>query len=425
MSHRWPEILPGGRDILFTISETERPVSEGSVAVLSLETGEVRTLIPGAFNARYAPTGHIVFARNDGLWAVPFELEGLATRGEPSRILSGVQMNTASGHAPYNFSDEGTLVYTRGTDRSGAGGRDLLWVDREGRETPIDVSVENYWYPSLSPDGTRLAISHGSDATNLDVWVYDLERGTQFPLTFGAGTSEIYSLWTPDGGSVVYYSSRDEGGLFRKAADGTGQEERLTSSPVDQRPQSFSPDGAYLIYQQASPETGQDLHVLSLDDERESRPLLNEPFSEYLGSVSPNGRWIAYTSNETGDSRIYVRPFPNIEDGKWQVANVLSWAPHWRADGKELLYRTTLSTFGSVDIESEDPFRADTPASFGGEVPFSFNLAGAPSFGITPDGQRFLVMRNAVVSETAESRTSIAVVNNWFEELNRLAPTRN
>jgi serine/threonine-protein kinase len=424
MSHRWPEILPGGSDVLFTISQVDSPAADGTIAVLSLETGEYRTLIPNAFNARYAPTGHIVFVRDDGLWAVPFELEGLATRGEPIPVLSGVQLNTASGHAPYNFSDDGTLVYVRGADQSGAGGRNLLWVDREGRETPISAGVENYYYPDLSPDGTRLAVSHGTDATNVNVWVYDLERSTQYPLTFGAGTTEVFPVWAPDGRSVVYYSNRDDAGIFRKAADGTGQEERLTSSSIWQRPRSFSPDGAFLVYQQQAPDTGQDLHVLSLDGQLESRPLLNEPYGEGGGAISPNGRWIAYSSDETGDSRVYVRPFPNIEDGKWQIGNELNWGAHWRADGKELLYRTGIATFGAVAIEDEAPFLAGRPESFSAAAPFYFNLAGSPTFSITPDAQQLLVMRNTVLNESGENRTSIAIVNNWFEELNRLAPTR-
>jgi serine/threonine-protein kinase len=427
MSHRWPELLPGGREVLFSISVTEGSVMEGSVAVLSLETGEVRTLIPGAFNARYAPTGHIVFVRDDGLWAVPFELESLDTQGAPSRVLGDIQMNTISGHAPYNISDDGTLVYARGTDRSGAGGRNLFWVDREGRETPIDAGVENYWYPNLSPDGARLAVSHGSDAANLDVWVYDLERGTQYPLTFGADATEIEPLWTPDGESVVYYSARGDGdsGIFIRAADGTAQEERLTTSSSDQIPQSFTPDGAWLVYQQGSPGTSQDLHLMSLDGERESRPLLNEPYIEGAASISPNGRWIAYTSNESGQVRVYVRPFPNIDDGKWQVSNVASWAPHWRADGRELLYRTGGNSFGAVDIDGEEPFQAGPPKSFDVAIPFIFVLGAAPNFGVAPDGQRFLVMTDAAVDETGERRTSIAIVNNWFEELNRLVPTGN
>ena len=422
MSHRWPELLPGGREVLFSISVTASPVIDGSVAVLSLETGEVRTLIPGAFNARYAPTGHIVFVRDDGLWAVPFELEGLDTYGAPSRVLSDIQLNAVSGHAPYNISDDGTLVYVRGTDRSGAGGRNLFWVDREGGETPIDAGVENFLYPSLSPDGARLAVSRGADAANLDVWVYDLERGTQYPLTFGAETTEIEPLWTPDGESVIYYSVRGEGdsGIFIRAADGTGQEERLTTSSVDQIPQSFTPDGTWLVYQ-----TAQDLHLMSLDGDHESRPLLNAPFNEAAASISPNGRWIAYSSNESGQFRVYVRPFPNVDDGKWQVANVTSWAPHWRADGRELLYRTSSNAFGSVDVDGEEPFQAGPPELFDVEIPFTFLLGSAPNFGITPDGQRFLVMTDAVSEETGERRTSIAIVNNWFEELNRLVPTGN
>jgi len=411
--HSWPHALPGGETILFTVGRLNT-TGNGRIALLTVESGEVRDLIQGGYNARYVPTGHIVFMRSEALWAVPFNLGRLEIVGPEIRVIQGIETDGVRGYAAYAFSNAGRLIYLPGGDTRSQTSRNLVWVDRDGREELLDAEPRAYGFPRLSPNGERLAVT-----ISRDLWTYDLERGTQSRRTFTGRVGR--SIWTPDGERLVYQSR----GLWWIAADGTGQPERITTESRDLRPEAFSPDGALLVYREGFPS---DLYALSMDGERTEQPLIVTEFHEGYSAISPDGRWLAYTSDETGQLEVYVRPFPNVNDGKWPISMDGGEEPLWGPDGHEIFYRrATDNAVLVVSVEAEPSFTVGRP-----EVLFTGDFLGfglslpRPDYDVSPDGQRFLMLKDALVGIEAElpesQQTLLVVVDNWFEELNRLAP---
>ncbi|MFQ5930120.1 MAG: hypothetical protein ACE5MK_10490, partial [Acidobacteriota bacterium] len=315
-----PQILPGGKAVLFTVGLGHN-WDEAQILAQSLETGERKVLIQGGRDARYVPTGHLVYARAGRLLAVPFDLARLEVTGGRVPIVEGIRQTSVfpTAAAPFSFSDLGSLVYV--PEIGAEIERTLVWMDRKGHEERLAADAHSYMHPRVSPDGTRLAITL-TEPDNMDVWVYDLARQTLTRLTFDPAADQS-PLWTPDGLRVVFRSAREGGdfNLFWKAADGTGQVERLTRSPNSQYPYSFSRDGKRLFFVELNPETRYDIHVLSMEGERSSKPLLQTEFSENTPAISPDTRWMAYSSNESGQFEVYVRPFPNVDEGKWLISS--------------------------------------------------------------------------------------------------------
>jgi serine/threonine-protein kinase len=319
-----PDFLPDGKDLLFTIG-----LNTGfQTALLSLETGERKVVLENARQARYLSTGHLVYAlsRTGNLMAVPFDLAALEVTGDSVQVVQRVRHVTTS-YVDYAISDNGTLVYVPST---GGLDRTLVWVDREGQEEPLAAEPNSYVSPRVSPDGSRLAITV-SESGGSDVWIYNLEREILTRLTFDPAVDH-FPVWTPDSQRIVFDSGRvgASHNLFWKAADGTGQAERLTTSPSIQTAHFLSPDGKRLVFQEVA--TGE-LQVLSMEGERTSQPLFQSQFSENTSRISPDGHWIAYASNESGQQEIYVRPFPNVEEGKWQISSDGGTEPIWAPRG--------------------------------------------------------------------------------------------
>jgi serine/threonine-protein kinase len=425
-AYMWPQILPGGNSVLLTHRGVSKAASESSIAQLSLDTGELSTLIPNAFNARYSPTGHIIFARAGALWAIRFDADRGEIRGIAAPVANNVQMNLATGHVPYDFSADGLLAYVVGPDTTDSAGlRRLVWVDRQGNEEYLDAPPQSYLFPRLSPDGQRLAVTVGSAVAvrEQDVWIYDLARGTESRLTSDSDVGENRPVWTPDGQSVAYYSARPDPGIFSLAANGTGDEERITIGEGQQLPEFISPDGTELVFRMNN-----DLYLVSMEGERLPRPLLDGDFIEATASISPDGRWIAYTSNESGVGEIYVRPFPNVEDNRWQISTDGGGGAHWGPDGRELFYRSAGGSGNpvvmAVNVEVTDGvFSADVPEPlFAG--PYISGFFTAPNYDLSADGQRFLMIIDDRQQVGANDQTRIAIVNNWFEELERLVPVQ-
>ena len=408
-----PQFLPDGRGILFVIVSTGS--SAKRVAVLSLDTGERRILVEGN-TPRFAPTGHLLFARDGAVWAVPFDTDRLQIQGEPVPMLEGVEVNE-NGFARYNVSLDGSLVYRTGT--SGGVQRTLLWVDRNGGEEPIEMPAGNYFDPRLSPDGTRVALAL-EDEGNMDIWIWDLVRETRTRLTFDQAIDR-YPIWTPDAQRVAFFSTRDGNqDVYWKAADGTGQVERLSAVP-DRRliPRSWSADANSLLLSELalSGTTSYDIGILSMEGDRPWRPLIQGEFVEVGPAISPDGRWMAYISNESGRQEIYVRPFPDVEAGRWQVSTSGGGEPKWSADGRTLFYRFG-RTINRVSVETEEAFEAGIPETLY-EGTF-FNEVG-PQWDVDPNGERFLVIRN-VESTGEEIPQELRIVLNWFEELKEKVP---
>jgi len=398
-----PQVLPDGKAVLFTIVGSPQ-----QIAVLSLETGEQKILIENGRQANYLESGHLIYEQSGNLMAALFNLTTLEVTSTPVPVLQGVRQ-FLQRPVDYAVSDEGTLVYVPDSGRLNA----LVWVDREGQEERLGAEPRGYSDPRISPDGLRLAVAINESGT-ADVWIYDLEREIPTRLTFDPATDH-WPIWTPDSQRVVFDSTREGAphNLFWKAADGTGPVQRLTTSPNTQGAYSFSPDGMSLVHTEVS--TSRNLQVLSMEGEFTSQPLLQSEFNERNGAISPSGRFIAYDSNESGQFEIYVRPFPNVDDGKWQISSDGGVAPVWHPKEQELFYRNG-SALEGVTIKTEPTFTAGSPA-----VLFTGNyLTGLTrrQYDIAPDGQRFLMIK-AVEGSTAQ----INVVLNWFEELKRLVPT--
>jgi len=417
LAHVFPQILPGGEAVLFT-AQVGASWNDAQIVVQMLGTGERKVLINGGTDARYVLTGHLVYSREETLLAVAFDLGRLEVTGSPVPIVEGVMAaDVRTGAAQFSFSDSGLLVYVRGT--AGEQRQILVWVDREGYEEPLTAPSHRYSGPSLSPDAQRVAVSF-RESGNFDSWIYDLARGTMTRLTFDAAP-DFVALWTPDGQRVVFSSTRDGGfeNLYWRAADGTGQVERLTTSPTSQTPYSFSPDGKQLVFTERHPPTGLDLYVLSMEGEFTAEPLLQTPFHERDAAISPDGRWMAYRSNESGSWQVYVRPFPNVEDGRWQVSTGGGISPVWGRQGRELFYRNGEAMM-VVSLETEPTFSPGSP-----KVLFTgrYAISSVRNYDISLDGQSFLMIKDVEQAEETSARTELIMVLNWFEELKRLVPT--
>jgi len=400
-----PQLLHDGKAVLFTILGTPN-----RIAVLSLETGEQRILIENGKQAKYLETGHLIYEQSGNLMAAFFDPETLEVTSTAIPVLQGVRQD-ALRFVDYAVSDEGTLVYVP----EGGGLRTLVWVDREGQEERLGADPRDYTDPRISPDGLRLAITV-NDSGGGDVWIYDLEREIPTRLTFDPALDH-WPIWTPDSQRVVFDSTREGANhnLFWKAADGTGPVQRLTTSPNSQGAYSFSPDGKSLVHNETS--TSRNLHVMSMEDEFTSQPLLHDEFTENAAAISPSGRFIAYESNESGQFEIYVRPFPNVDDGKWQISRDGGVSPVWHPKEQELFYFDG-RVLEVVSFKTQPTFTAGSPA-----VLFTGNFQNDPGnrqYDVAPDGQRFLMIKQ----ELAE-RTQIHLVLNWFEELKRLVPINN
>ena len=410
--HRFPQHLPGNGAILFTVG-TGGSWDDALIVAQRLDTGEQKVLIEGGSDARYVPTGHLVYVRAGALMAAPFDLDRLEVTGPPIAIVEGVMPSRdITGAAFFGFSELGLLVYVPGTARPSE--RALALVDREGEQQPLPLRLQTYSGLRLSPDGQRVAVEV-DEGNKQSIWVYDLSRGALSPLTF-EGNKNMVPVWTPDGSKVTFSSNRSgPQNLFWKSADGSGAAERLTTSGQDHWRASWSPDGQFLAFDTTSSDADYDIWVMSLDSEREPQPFLQTEFNEREMTFSPDSRWLAYQSDESGRYEVYVLPFPKVEEGgKWQISTQGGSWPVWATNGRELFYRTA-NEMMAVDITTEPSFSMGKP-----RLLFKTPMVTARrDFDVTPDGQHFLMIR----SEQTSTPTHINVVLNWFEELKRLVPT--
>jgi serine/threonine-protein kinase len=428
-----PQLLPDGKWILFTIRPaTVDSWDQAHIVAQSVESGERITLIERGRDARYVPTGHLVYGLNGNLLGVPFDVRKRRVTGAAVPLVEGVlDADVRTGAMHFSVSKDGTLVYLAGAS---TGRSTLTWINRDGRQVRLPADALPYSMPRVSPDGTRVAVEIlGRDG--VDIHVYDLARQALTQLTSSPSQGR-YPLWTPDSRHVVFYSDLAGGGLYSKAADGTGTLKRLTTTRAVQVPYSWSADGRTLLLEQRAGDlVGQgDIFMLSLASEAIATPLVQTAADESEPAVSPDGRWLAYTSIEAGGRPdVFVRPFPNVDDGRWQIStsggrfsplwSSGGFSPLWSRDGSQLFFISVGRAF-SVPVKTEPTFRPGTPAVMFELPQFYRGRSVRRQWDIARDG-RFLVVNAGDGAATGEpSQTRMVVVLNWFEELKRLVSTK-
>jgi serine/threonine-protein kinase len=408
LSHRWPQILPGGKAVLFTIWN-DTGFDGGTVAVQTLPEGERRVLVRGGGYPRYvgpdaAGRGYLVYAQADGLLAAPFDLDRLALTGPAVPVLDNVITNL-SGGAHVAFARDGTMAYLPGV--LGELERTLIWVDRQGAVTQAaQIRAMSMSY-RLSPDGKRI-VRHNVAGTDRDLWIEDLDRGTSTRFTFGG--SHFGGVWTPDGQWIAYSSGFPAMNLYRKRVDGSGAEERLTTSPNTQIAGGWTADGATLAFMENDPVSGTDIWTVAMEGDRTPRPFIKTPFIERSPAISPDGKWLAYQSNESGRFEVYVVAFPQ-GDRKRQISTDGGFSPMWARNGRELFYQTGTALM-ATSVTTQPEFVAER-----GRVIFKGRYEG--TFDISPDDQRFLLLKS-LTQEASSTQVNLGL--NWFEELKRLLP---
>ena len=298
-------------------------------------------------------------------------------------------------------------------------------MDRKGKELPLAAQPNNYIHPHISPDGTKLAFDIYSDIRKSDIWIWDFVRETMTRLTFNGASS--YPLWTPDGKRIAFCTgclNQPNSGVLWKAADGTGEDEKLDSVPDRLlAPWSWSNDGKILVVVELSGVTGYHIGSLSIEGDRKWKPLSQGKYTEVQPQISPDGRWMAYTSNESGRNEVYVCPFPEVNKGRWQVSTSGGGIPLWSPNGQELFYRNKDSVM-VVAVETTQTFKCGKPGLlFQGTDTF---FQDAHHWDISSDGKRFLMMKEVVstAKPAAEAPRKINIVVNWLEELKQRVPVK-
>jgi serine/threonine-protein kinase len=424
--HLWPQMLPGQQAVLFTIMPSTGGVDASQIALLDLRDTKrpPKIILRGGSQAKYVPSGHLVYAASGTLRAVAFDLGTLEMRGTAVPVQTDV-VTLPTGTAEFDISSTGTLVYATG----GVGyspPRVLMWVDRQGREEPLKgAPIRTYMHPSLSPDGSRIAVDT-LDQEN-DIWVWDIARQMLSRVSTDPNLDQT-PIWMPNGRQVLY-SSQAEGifSIARQSADGTGSVEYLSKTTNPVRLSGVSSDGNRVVASEARPSTALDVMVLNLDKGSAFEPLLRTPFLERNAELSPDGRWLAYESNDTGQFQINVRPYPDVDKERIQVSTSGGRQPHWSRDGRELFYIDGEGAIVSLRIGAGSTWTV----SRGTRTPVAANTFFRPgestagrTYDVSPDGQRFLIVKAASAASQPSVPASIVVVRNWIEELKRLVPVR-
>ena len=409
LAQRWPEVLPGGRDVLFSLSSGQ---DTPRLAIASIASGTVRELGIDGSRPRYAPSGRLVFADRDRLRSAPFDPDTGALAN--TSVVSHREEPTVGflGELLFDLADAGTLTYAGGAE----GVLSLVWVDREGREEAIAAPAGLYITPRLSSDGLRVAFDR-NDAGDSNIWVRDLSRGTETRIT-SVPEIDWLPLWTPDDRRLVFYSRREPSGLYSKAADGTGDAELMVAEGNDVAlvsPSDWSADGRTLAVWMVTSAGQPDLGLVSLDGTPTIEPMLPSRDEEGAPAFSPDGGWLAYHSAESGQREVYVRRFPSLSD-RTTVSVDGGSHPQWSRDGRELFYRTLDGGMRVVQVETVPTFRVLGESRLLFEGPY-FLFASRRTYDVAPDGQRFLMLRSSGASDAPQFGQSLEVVVNWTAQL--------
>jgi serine/threonine-protein kinase len=423
---RWPQVLPGGNAVLFT-SSGNRAFNDADLVIQPLPTGVRKVIQRGGYYGRYLPSGHVVYIHDGTLFAEPFDRDRLEVTGQAVQVLEGVSSTADSGAAQFAVSANGTLVYLPG--QSTTASIPISWMDSSGKTTPLRSASTAWVSPRFDPDGHRIALQI-LDGQHSDIWIAEWMRDTLTRLTVDPARA-TNPVWTPDGRRLAFSSQRADKvtkNLYWQLADGTGDAERLTESRNHQTPGSWHPSGKFLAFEELNPDGQSDLMILPMgaDDAAGRKPgkpfaFLQTAADEFMPAFSPDGRWLAYSSNESGQREVYVRPFPG-PGGKWAISTGGGVDPTWSRTKPELYYgtndgQTTARIMVASFTVQGDSFLAGKPRPWS-----DGRYVWRPSrvFDLHPDGERFAL---AAVAESPETKPDRAMfVFNFFDELRRVAP---
>jgi serine/threonine-protein kinase len=428
-THRWPELLPGGKALLYTANTSNASWEGANIVVRPFPKGTPKVLVRGGYYARYLRSGHLVYMHDGTLFAAPFDIDRLELTGPAVPSVEGVSSaptGSASGRAQFALSATGNMVYLPSQNAGDL--PSIQWLDRTGKLSPLRATGADWSNPHFSPDGNKIAVDMFAEKRTLDIFVYEWGRDTLTPLTFGLGGNRK-PVWTPDGRRIAFASTRgsndDTPNIYWQRSDGTGEVQRLTESKNPQLPASFHPSGKYLAYWEQT-QNSWDLMILPFEGDEASgwKPgkatvFLSTPSAEQEPMFSPDGHWIAYHTNESGINEVFVRPYPG-PGGKWKVSTAGGMWPVWSRTRHELFYRTQDNRImvSSYTVEG-DSFKAEKPKVWSEQIviPTPRNRP----FDLHPDGERFAVSA-AAQSPTEAPRDKVVFIFNFFDELRRIAP---
>jgi serine/threonine-protein kinase len=426
ITHRWPQVLSGGTAVLFTASENTGGYEDAHIVVQEIPAGRRKTVVTGGYHARYVPSGHLLYMHAGTLFAVPFDLKHLETTGPAVPAVEGVASNPGTAAAHFSVSNSGTLAYIPG--EAPLNTAPIVWIDHTGKVEPLRKERDNWSNLQFSPDGRRLAFD--VRGAQFRIWTYDIERETATQLTLDDAVNSN-PVWSPDGRYIAFASRRigsAVANLFIQRSDGSGDSQRLLDNQTNgQSPSSWHPSGKFLAFNETRPGSAQDILMLPLEGGEVSWkpgkpfPFVATPKNEFDAQFSPDGRWVAYISTESGFPDVYVRPFPG-PGGKWKISTEPGARfPVWSRTRRELLYRTAAGDrlmYVTYTVEG-DSFRADKPQLW---AEGAFNRPnGQRGFDIHPDGQRVAASGGRDVEVQGKQDKAVFIFN-FFDELRRIAP---
>ena len=432
VTHRWPQVLPGGEAIIFTASPTNIGMENASIEAISLKSGATKTLVTGGYFGRYLAAngtgGYLVYMHQDVLLGVAFDLNSLEIQGTPTPLLEDLAVSQyQNGGGQFDFSPapsgHGTLVYLAGkvTPESWP----VAWLDSSGKMQPLTGTPGFYSQPRFSPDGRRLALTMRT-SSGTDIYVYELGRGTMTRITVGGHAQG--PVWSPDGRHIAFQWSASGFGIGWVRSDGSLEPQKILTAQNMTSPYSFSPDGRRLAYYENNPETSFDISTVALaasdtDDPKPSKPelFLETPSQELAPMFSPDGRWIAYRSNESGTDEIYVRAFPGGREGKWQISTGGGMYTMWSNNARELFYETTDNHIMVVAYTvNGDSFIPGKPRLWSENRIF---MPGNTNLTLAPDGKRFAVFPIPEAARPEKGSVHVTFLLNFLDELRRKVPT--
>ncbi len=406
-SHRWPHVLPGGRHLLFTI-KTARISSfdDALIGLLSLDSGEIKVLVQGGMYPRYLTTGHIVYGRDSQLFAVPFDIGSMTVQGTPTRVLENIDTVDVNGCAQYSLSRDGSLAYlTAGENQADL---ELTWMHASGRVSRLDIGTSYTMQISFRPGGDQMATM--VPAANDKIYVYDFQRKIMNRLTNTPGNDAL-PIWSPDGSQIVYQNDRaGSGDLFIIPSDGSAPATRILASPLNESPDSWLPDGKSILLTRFDTGGKAEICVMPIDGSKEPSVLFASEYSNELARISPDGEWLAYVSDSSGDRNIYARPF--MKPGNpVRVSNAGGDFPQWSHDGKTIYYSQPPWQM-AVEVETSETIQVGTPMEM-----FEINKVMYRNLPLAPDGQSFLANQ---VDPQLRKHFGIRVVFDWTGQWDEL-----